>query len=403
MAMYDTGKILLYAAGEHRHGLVGDRPERRQPDVAQGRFAQSKRKKFSTVVLPDGRVMAIGGSTDGTSTIAKAVLTPEVWDPATESWTTLPEPGGAPHVPLQRRAPGRRPGPDGGRRPDRRSRRPSRAARSTARSTSRWPTGRRSPTPGAPSWTAGGTVTLDGERRQRAGLRRADGAAVGNPRPRHHATAARAACDVGLEPGNGSVGVRVRRSARPRPGTTTRSPWTAGACRAPPASSGSSAAVAPPRPPCPRRARRRPHASWPTPKRQRRTDRPLRQPGRSVEPVRARRAAARPHLRPSADLLAACDTGDGRELRPAGPDQTASVFNSTTTTIPADPAVLGSGLPGEGVGELGLTLRAPWDDEARHRRALHVRQRRRRVGRGPLARALVVRHPASRPPTWPWS
>ena len=60
----------------------------------------------------------------------------------------------------------------------------------------------------------------------------------------------------------------------------------------------------------------------------------------------------------------ACDTGDGRELRPAGPDQTASVFNSTTTTIPADPAVLGSGLPGEGVGELGLTLRAPWDDEA---------------------------------------
>jgi Raf kinase inhibitor-like YbhB/YbcL family protein len=63
-------------------------------------------------------------------------------------------------------------------------------------------------------------------------------------------------------------------------------------------------------------------------------------------------------------LTAACDTGDGRELRPAGPDQTASVFNSTTTTIPADPAVLGSGLPGEGVGELGLTLRAPWEDEA---------------------------------------
>jgi Raf kinase inhibitor-like YbhB/YbcL family protein len=63
-------------------------------------------------------------------------------------------------------------------------------------------------------------------------------------------------------------------------------------------------------------------------------------------------------------VTVACDTGDGRELRPAGPDQTASVFNSTTTTIPADPAVLGSGLPGEGVGELGMTLRAPWEDEA---------------------------------------
>ncbi len=66
----------------------------------------------------------------------------------------------------------------------------------------------------------------------------------------------------------------------------------------------------------------------------------------------------------AAVLLTGCDTGDGRELRPAGPDQTASVFNSTTTSIPADPAVLGSGLPGEGVGELGLTLRAPWEDEA---------------------------------------
>ena len=31
--------------------------------------------------------------------------------------------------------------------------------------------------------------------------------------------------------------------------------------------------------------------------------------------------------------------------------------------MPPDPAVLGSGLPGEGVGEGGLTLRAPWEDE----------------------------------------
>jgi Raf kinase inhibitor-like YbhB/YbcL family protein len=63
-------------------------------------------------------------------------------------------------------------------------------------------------------------------------------------------------------------------------------------------------------------------------------------------------------------VTVACDTNDGRELRPAAPDQTASVFNSTTTTIPPDPAVLGSGVPGEGVGELGMTLRAPWQDEA---------------------------------------
>ena len=62
-------------------------------------------------------------------------------------------------------------------------------------------------------------------------------------------------------------------------------------------------------------------------------------------------------------LLTACDTGDGRQLRPAGPDQTATLVNSTTTSAPPDPAVLGSGLPGEGVGEGGLTFRAPWEDE----------------------------------------
>ena len=62
-------------------------------------------------------------------------------------------------------------------------------------------------------------------------------------------------------------------------------------------------------------------------------------------------------------LVAACDHGDGRELRPAGPDQTADLLLPTTTTIPPDPAVLGSGLPGEGVGQEGLTLRAPWEDE----------------------------------------
>jgi Raf kinase inhibitor-like YbhB/YbcL family protein len=56
-------------------------------------------------------------------------------------------------------------------------------------------------------------------------------------------------------------------------------------------------------------------------------------------------------------------TGDGRELRPATPDQTATLVNSTTTTVPPSPAALGSGLPGEGVGEGGLTLKAPWEDE----------------------------------------
>jgi Raf kinase inhibitor-like YbhB/YbcL family protein len=62
-------------------------------------------------------------------------------------------------------------------------------------------------------------------------------------------------------------------------------------------------------------------------------------------------------------LVAACDHGDGRELRPAGPDQTADILLPTTSTVAPDPAALGSGIPGEGVGEQGLTLRAPWEDE----------------------------------------
>lgn len=62
---------------------------------------------------------------------------------------------------------------------------------------------------------------------------------------------------------------------------------------------------------------------------------------------------------------AACDTNDGRQLRPAGPDQTASMVNPTTTsstTVAVNPSDVGAG-PGEGVGEGGLTLRAPWEDE----------------------------------------
>jgi len=91
MAMYDTGKILLYAAGSTGTDSWVIDLKAGSPTWRKVGSLNLKRKKFSTVVLPDGRVMAIGGSTDGTSTIAKAVMTPEVWDPATESWTTLPD------------------------------------------------------------------------------------------------------------------------------------------------------------------------------------------------------------------------------------------------------------------------------------------------------------------------
>jgi Raf kinase inhibitor-like YbhB/YbcL family protein len=62
-------------------------------------------------------------------------------------------------------------------------------------------------------------------------------------------------------------------------------------------------------------------------------------------------------------LAAACDSGDGRQLAPPNPNETATLVNSTTSTVPQSSAALGSGVPGEGVGQEGLTLRAPWEDE----------------------------------------
>jgi hypothetical protein len=90
LAMYDTGKLLFYGNGSTRTDswvidLNAPAPAWRK--VGSLHFT---RQKWSTVVLPDGRVMAIGGSTDGTSVAAKAVMTPEIWNPATETWSDLP-------------------------------------------------------------------------------------------------------------------------------------------------------------------------------------------------------------------------------------------------------------------------------------------------------------------------
>ena len=90
MAMYENGKILLYAIGGSGTDSWVIDLNAAAPSWRKVGSLQFKRKKFSTVLLPDGRVLAIGGSTDGNSVIANAVLTPEVWDPNTERWTTLP-------------------------------------------------------------------------------------------------------------------------------------------------------------------------------------------------------------------------------------------------------------------------------------------------------------------------
>ena len=90
MAMYENGKILLYGTGDSATDSWVIDLNAAAPSWRKVGSLQFTRRKFSTVLLPDGRVMAIGGSTDGDSVIANAVLTPEIWDPTTERWTTLP-------------------------------------------------------------------------------------------------------------------------------------------------------------------------------------------------------------------------------------------------------------------------------------------------------------------------
>jgi hypothetical protein len=90
MAMYDTGKILLYNIGSTGTDSWVIDLNAATPAWRKVGSLHFKRKKFSTVLLPDGRVMAIGGSIDGTSVASKAVLTPEIWDPVTEQWSDLP-------------------------------------------------------------------------------------------------------------------------------------------------------------------------------------------------------------------------------------------------------------------------------------------------------------------------
>jgi hypothetical protein len=91
MAMYDNGKVLLFGVSSNfRDSYVIDlnAPSPAWRKVGSLQFA---RKKFSTVVLPDGRVMAIGGSSDGQPLDSHAVLTPEIWDPTTEVWSPAPK------------------------------------------------------------------------------------------------------------------------------------------------------------------------------------------------------------------------------------------------------------------------------------------------------------------------
>lgn len=89
--MYRPGMI-LQVGGRAANGAVvidinGNEPTFREvaPPVAGGRESWS-----NVVVLPDGSVLLTGGGADENE-LDGATLTPELWDPNTETWTALPD------------------------------------------------------------------------------------------------------------------------------------------------------------------------------------------------------------------------------------------------------------------------------------------------------------------------
>ena len=75
------------------------------------------RYAHTLTVLPDGRVLAIGGGVDmNQEHVSTGERSAEIWDPTTGAWTTV-APADAPRaVPLDRRADARRPRARGRRR-----------------------------------------------------------------------------------------------------------------------------------------------------------------------------------------------------------------------------------------------------------------------------------------------
>ncbi|MCO6428231.1 galactose oxidase-like domain-containing protein [Nitrosomonas communis] len=64
-----------------------DTSVRNVPEVRGRHGSNPVRQHCNAVILPDGKILVVGGTTDGTD--AHAVLTVELYDPARDAWTTL--------------------------------------------------------------------------------------------------------------------------------------------------------------------------------------------------------------------------------------------------------------------------------------------------------------------------
>jgi hypothetical protein len=89
--MYDVGKILIVGGGGASATNTAEVIDLTSP-APEWRYVGSmafKRKYVNATLLPDGTVLATGGTTRGGNDAAGAVLAAELWNPTTEQWTLL--------------------------------------------------------------------------------------------------------------------------------------------------------------------------------------------------------------------------------------------------------------------------------------------------------------------------
>ncbi len=88
--MYDDGKVLIAGGGPPTNTaeVIDLRaPTPRWRSVGQMAFA---RRQMNITLLPDGKVLATGGTSGGSfNNAVGSVFAAEMWDPATEQWSTM--------------------------------------------------------------------------------------------------------------------------------------------------------------------------------------------------------------------------------------------------------------------------------------------------------------------------
>ena len=123
--MYRPGKILYSGGAPSVQSSTTAKANAAVIDLTAGTPAwrtvpsmHSARIYHTLTMLADGTVLAVGGeNSSDQSIVTSGVLTAEIWDPATETWTNVGADGGGPQLPLDRGAHARRPRARGRRRP----------------------------------------------------------------------------------------------------------------------------------------------------------------------------------------------------------------------------------------------------------------------------------------------